>query len=54
MSEALDAYRKWEQRLLRVRQETPEEDEILDSMDVLWWELTPDEQEMLRNEGPHW
>jgi len=59
MSEALDAYRTLEQRLCRVRldndnQETPEEDEILDSMDVLWYDLTPEEQEMLRREGPHW
>ena len=59
MSEALDAYKSWEQRLYRVRldnnnQETPEEDEILDSMDVLWLDLTPEEQEILSKEEAHW
>jgi hypothetical protein len=57
MTEALGAYRQLETRLRNVRsdnngQESPEEDEILDSMDVLWYDLTPEEREMLQNEGP--
>jgi hypothetical protein len=57
MTEALEAYRQLEIRLHRVRldndnQESPEEDEILEQMDLVWYDITPEEREMLQNEGP--
>ena len=54
----LELYRSLEAELLRVRlknndQESKEEDEILDSMDSVWYNLDEDEQEILGKEGSH-
>lgn len=50
-------YRERECELLRVRelhrdQDSPEEDAILDQMDVLWYELSDEEKAALSAEGP--
>jgi hypothetical protein len=52
MSEALAAYRRLENELARVRRihsdvESAEEDDILDQMDVIWSQLSPDEKTSL-------
>lgn len=57
MSDAFHHYRELETALIRMRWlhnglESPEEDDLLDEMDGVWWELTPDEQDRLNREGP--
>lgn len=49
MSEALDRYRALENELVRIRwiqrgAESPEEDEILENMDVVWSRLSKEDQ----------
>lgn len=52
MTPTLARYAELQAKLLAWRQQhpedTPEEDAILDEMDVVWDELTPDEREQAR------
>jgi hypothetical protein len=57
MSDSLARYREMQRDLVRLRRrhhgaESPEEDELLERMDEVWWTLTPSEREVLRAEGP--
>ncbi|MGC3999908.1 MAG: hypothetical protein QM767_21700 [Anaeromyxobacter sp.] len=53
----LESYRSDERLLLRVRWchaggHSPEEDEILERMAAIWWELSDEERAGLNNEEP--
>ena len=55
MSEAVEAYRRLENRLVRVRwsrggAESEEEDDLLDQMDIAWSRLSPQEEAQLNAE----
>ena len=50
--EALLVYRRLEISLKLAREVGGPEDDILDSMDVVWSDLSDEEQKMLRKEGP--
>lgn len=57
MSKELVRYRQLERRLWMTRWrhqgvESPDEDEILDEMEVAWMDLSEGEQAILRSEGP--
>ncbi len=56
MSEAFKRYRSLERDLIYIRWqhaglESEEEDSILEDMDVVWYELSEEEQQLLYNEG---
>ena len=57
MSEALESYRNFQSRLKYIRefhfgQNSTEEDQILEEMDVVWTQLTEEERDLIRAEGP--
>lgn len=56
-SDALDRFRVLMEDLERVRRahngySSSEEDRIVDEMDVVWWELSEEEQEIVEVEMP--
>jgi hypothetical protein len=56
MSDALARYRELEGKLLHTRWvhgglESSEEDDLLEEMDGVWWELAPEEHALLNSEG---
>lgn len=56
MSEAFERYRSLEHDLIHIRWqhagfESEEEDSILEDMDVVWYELSEEEQQLLYSEG---
>lgn len=56
MSEAFKRYRSLERDLIYIRWqhaglESEEEDSILEDMDVVWYELSEEEQQLLYSEG---
>ena len=56
MSEAFERYRSLERDLIYIRWqhagfESDEEESILEDMDVVWYELSEEEQQLLYSEG---
>lgn len=56
MTQAVARYRALRARLLAVREEkgddSPEEEQILEDMDDMWWEMSEDEKELFRTNDP--
>jgi len=57
MSDALKRFELLQEQLARVRwlnegYESEEEDELIEKMDEVWWELTPAERERIYERGP--